>query len=579
MTHSALIQDTHAGGWWEFLDPLAIVRAEYLEEVLPALQEVERRVEQEGLWAVGYVAYEAGPAFDPGIAARAKGETPLLWMGLYRPPQLIRSPAPAPDERIPHYQWHPSVDKAAYGRAITRIRELIANGDTYQVNYTLRLRAPAEEDPFALFLRMVHANDPAHAAYLDCGRFVVCSASPELFFSLDQGLLTSRPMKGTAGRGLWPAQDAAKAGELEKSLKNRAENVMIVDMVRNDMGRIAQVGSVQATRLFELERYPTVWQLTSTVSARCDAPLGEIFRALFPPASITGAPKARASEIIAELETTPRGVYTGCIGYIAPGRRMKFNVAIRTATLYRETHSVEYGVGGGIVWDSTTQAEYQECLLKARIVTDTPPPFSLLETLLWEPDCGWFLLDAHLTRLSASANYLGARVDLPLVRVRLDTLARDFDRTPQRVRLLVARDGGISCEAAPLVTSSEPVRLRIGAAPIDRANPFLYNKTTYRKIYDEAKASQPDCDDVILWNTSSQVTETTIANLVVDLDDRTLTPPIECGLLPGIFRAHLLACGEIEEAIITLEDLRRATRIRVINSVRRWREAELVDSA
>jgi para-aminobenzoate synthetase / 4-amino-4-deoxychorismate lyase len=578
MTHSALIQDSHAGGWREFVDPLAIIRAERLEEVLPALQDIERRVEQDGLWAVGYVAYEAGPAFDPAIAAREKGATPLLWMGLYRPPGLIQLPAPASNERIPHYQWQPSVDKAAYGCAITQIRTLIANGDTYQVNYTLRLRAPAEEDPRALFLRMVHANDPAHAAYLDCGRFVVCSASPELFFSLEQGLLTSRPMKGTAGRGLWPAQDAAKASELEKSLKNRAENVMIVDMVRNDLGRIAQVGSVDTPRLFELERYPTVWQLTSTVTARCNAPLGDIFRALFPPASITGAPKARASEIIADLETTPRGVYTGCIGYIAPGRRMKFNVAIRTATLDRETRSVEYGVGGGIVWDSTTQAEYEECLLKARIVTDTPPPFSLLETLLWEPAAGWFLLDEHLGRLGASANYLGARVDLSLVRARLNTLARDLDQTSQRVRLLVARDGSVSCEAAQLVTSSEPVRLRIAAAPIDRANPFLYNKTTYRKIYDEAKASQPDCDDVILWNTAQEVTETTIANLVVDLDGRALTPPIECGLLPGIFRAHLLARGEIEEAKITLEDLRRAERIRVINSVRRWRNAELVSA-
>jgi aminodeoxychorismate synthase component I len=347
------------------------------------------------------LSYEAGPAFDTGIRSRPPSDVPLLWMGLYSEPQLVQLPDRSPAVEVPRYRWNPSVARDEYERAITRIRELISAGETYQVNYTLRLRAPSEEDPFTLFLRMVHANRPLHSAYLDCGRFVVCSASPELFFRLDRGVLTSRPMKGTAGRGLSPAQDREKGAELRQSQKNRAENIMIVDMVRNDFGRVAQIGSVRVPRLFELERYPTVWQMTSTVTARSSATPCEILQALFPPASITGAPKAHTTAIIAGLETTPRGVYTGCIGYIAPGRRANFNVAIRTATVDRDAGSVEYGVGGGIVWDSTSQSEYEECLLKARIVTDTPPPFSLLETLLWEPGASWFLLDGHLQRLAA----------------------------------------------------------------------------------------------------------------------------------------------------------------------------------
>ncbi|MEO8164175.1 MAG: aminodeoxychorismate synthase component I [Betaproteobacteria bacterium] len=376
-----LIQDTEAGGWREFRDARDIIVITHPEEVLPALQNIERRVQSKGLWAAGFISYEAGPAFDPAIRSRPPSELPLLWMGLFGPPQLIQLPEIPSSATVPHYEWTPSITRGEYEQAISRIRQLISAGDTYQVNYTLRLRARLEEAPWALFLRMVHANQPRHSAYLDCGRFVVCSASPELFFRLDAGRLTSRPMKGTAARGLSPQWDQEKSIELRQSQKNRAENLMVVDMVRNDFGRIAHVGSVQVPQLFELERYPTLWQLTSTVTAHSSATVCEIMQALFPAASITGAPKTHTTGIISELETTPRGVYTGCIGFIAPGRSAQFNVAIRTATVDRADDCVEYGVGGGIVWDSTSQSEYEECLLKARIVTDTPPDFALLETL------------------------------------------------------------------------------------------------------------------------------------------------------------------------------------------------------
>jgi len=572
---SSLIQDAAAGGWWQFRAAREIVVATRVDDVLDALRHTESRVNRDGSWAAGFISYEAGPAFDPAIRARPPGDLPLLWLGLYDEPRLVQLPQPATTGVVPQYRWQPSVDRDHYDRAIAQIRALIAAGDTYQVNYTLRLRAPSVEDPFALFLRMCHANEPRHGAYLECGRFIICSASPELFLQLAGNTLTSRPMKGTTGRGLWLAQDEAAAQRLGQSLKDRAENVMIVDMVRNDLGRISTIGSVRVPNLFELERYPTLWQMTSTVTAQASGSLCDILRALFPPASITGAPKARTTEIIAELETTPRGVYTGCIGYLAPGRRAQFNVAIRTAAVDLERRSVEYGVGGGVVWDSTSQGEYEECLLKARIVTGVLPEFSLLETLLWEPGSGYLLLEEHLRRLAESARYFGMAVDLVGIRHRLAAVAHEFPAQSQRVRLTVDRAGRVSLEAAPLLDATAPqlVRLAIAPAPINSLNPFLYHKTTHRKVYDDARATCIDCDDIVLWNENGDVTETTIANIVIERDGEMVTPPVESGLLPGVYRGLLLAQGKVREARVTLDDLCEARRICVVNSVRRCRRA------
>jgi len=579
MLSGSLIQDPAAGGWWRFSEPRKVLVAARLEEVLPMLSEAQDRVDRDGLWAAGYLSYEAGPAFDPAIAARASGPTPLLWFALYPKPQLVHLADRALAAPMPKYAWAPSVARDEYHRSIARIRELISAGDTYQVNYTLRLRAPMEEEPMELFLRMVHANDPAYSAYIDCGRSVVCSASPELFLRLDGDSLMSRPMKGTAGRGLWLAQDERKAEALRQSAKNRAENIMIVDMVRSDIGRIAAVGSVRASKLFSLERYPTVWQLTSTVTARTGAALPEVLKALFPPASITGAPKARATQIIAEFESTPRGVYTGCIGYIAPGRRAQFNVAIRTAVFDLEARTIEYGVGGGIVWDSTSESEYEECLLKARIVTDAPPEFSMLETMRWEPGSGYWLLEEHLKRLADSSHYLGVKLDPRAVRDRLAELAADLPAAPHRVRLVVDRAGAVLCEPTLLATpaGADPVRLAVALRPVSSSSPFLYNKTTYRRMYDEAMTGRNGCDDVVLWNERGEITETTIYNLVVESNGALVTPAVECGVLPGVYRGALLAQGRIREAVLTLQDLRRAGRLFVVNSVRGWRPAILVD--
>ena len=362
--------------WLRFQEPRAVVHASLPDEVAPALSEIETAVRRERLYAAGFLAYEAAPAFDPSFLAHAPSDVPLLWFGLYEAP-LVTGAAPfhslsgdyREDSADPFSvgPWTASVSPDLYEQAFDRIKYHIARGDTYQVNYTFRLRAPFHGSPEALFTHLARAQKDGHAAFINTGRHIVCSASPELFFQLDGDRLISRPMKGTRRRGD-PRQDSRQAELLRASEKDRAENLMIVDMVRNDMGRIAEIGSVSVPSLFDIECYPTVYQMTSTVESRTQAGFPEIMGALFPCASITGAPKIRTMEIIRSCEPDPRGIYTGCIGYYGPNRQALFNVAIRTAVVKRAENCVEYGVGGGIVWDSDCALEYQECNDKARIL-------------------------------------------------------------------------------------------------------------------------------------------------------------------------------------------------------------------
>jgi len=299
-------------------------------------------------------------------------------------------------------------------------------------------------------------------------------------------------------------------------------------------------------------------------------------QALFPAASVTGAPKIRTMQIIRELEPEPRGIYTGCIGYLAPGRKARFNVAIRTVTINRAAGQAEYGVGGGIVWDSTTDGEYAECRTKAAILTTEIPYFDLLETILHETGRGWFLLARHLERLRQSATYFDFVIDLDAIEKQLNNLAESFLGGSHRVRLCIGRRGKISLEAAALPLGEEAItrrRLMLAANPIDVNDVFLYHKTTCRDIYDSAFAARGECDDVVLWNAEGQITETTIANLVVEKNGRLVTPPLTCGLLAGVYRDHLLNTGEIVEEVITIEDLRNTSRVFAINSVRRWMPA------
>jgi para-aminobenzoate synthetase / 4-amino-4-deoxychorismate lyase len=581
MRGEVVLQTQSPAGWLRFTNPIEIVSTFTLEEVLPALRRVEELVTTRSVYAAGFIAYEAAPAFDPILRVRAATPLPLLWFGLYAqvepltdPPQHDRSP-----DLIG--SWTPTVTWPEYERAISTVRDRIADGRTYQVNYTYRLRAPFNGDPWSFFVTLARKQPVGYAAYLDIGSHVICSASPELFFRLNGRTVLSKPMKGTAPRGKTLAADRAQMEWLQQSEKNRAENVMIVDMIRNDLGRIAEIGSVQVPQLFEIERYPTVLHMTSTVIARTDASFTQIMAALFPCASITGAPKVSTMRFIADLETTPRGVYTGTIGYLAPNRIAQFNVAIRTAAIDRAAGQAEYGVGGGIVWDSDAADEYRECEIKARVLTGSPIEFELLEALLWSPTDGYFLLDRHVARLTDSAAYFDFPFDQAALIDRLEEVRRSFPAVDHKVRVALNRSGEFSITATALsdIPRSPVQRVALARNPIDSNDVFLYHKTSRRAVYDRARTEQPGCDDAILWNERGEITESCSANIVIDLNGERVTPPIESGLLGGTFRSELLAQGQIAERVITIEMLRAARRMWLINSVRKWMDVVLIDNA
>ncbi len=452
------------------------------------------------------------------------------------------------------------------------------------MNFTLRMLATVKGDPRGLYRDLCFAQRGAYAAYLDLGRYRVLSASPELFFRIDGERITTRPMKGTAPRGRWLAEDERIRASLQGSVKDRAENAMIVDLLRNDLGRIARDGSVAWSDVFDAERYETIWQLTSTVDAdlRPRTTLLDAFRALFPSGSVTGAPKVRTMDLIAELEAAERGVYCGTVGYLAPagtaGPRARFNVAIRTVVCDADSGSAVYGVGGGITWDSRAQGEYGEVLAKARVLTARRPEFRLLESLLHDPDAGYRRLDEHVDRLRASATYFAFGFDEASVRRSLVGAATRYVGKPTKVRLLLDRHGRVETGAAPIAASREPVRLAIDRDhPVDPTDVMLFHKTTLRDRYDDAALRHPDADDVILVNDRSEVTESTRANVAVRIDGRWWTPPLTAGLLPGCERAALVRDGTLGERTISVDELMDGEAIAVLSSVRPWREAVLVD--
>ncbi len=564
-THSA------APGPLYFQQPRHTWCVHCLEDVRPALREVAAAAEA-GQWAAGFLAYEAAPAFDPAFAVHAPGTLPLLWFGLYDAPE---APPAWPAATAGPQGWTPRIPPRQYEAALRRIRAHLAAGDTYQVNYTFPLDAEFDGDPAAWFATLDSAQPAAYSAYLDLGRHALCSVSPECFFTLEGDQLTSRPMKGTRPRSPSSAHDDAVARELAACEKDRAENVMIVDMIRNDLGRVCRAGSVHVPELFAVERYDTVWQMTSTVRGSSDAPLDAIFAALFPCASVTGAPKVETMRIIHKLEPAARGAYCGAIGWVGPGRRAAFSVGIRTATVDREARHATYPVGSGVTWDSQTAAEYEECLSKAVVVRRPRPAFRLLETLRYED--GFARLDGHLARLQQSAAYFGYACDPARVRDALSAATAPLNGGAWRVRLLLARDGQPTVETHPH-TDGPDWRVGLAPQPVDPEDPFLYHKTTHRSVYRQALASRPDCDDVLLYTPDGHLTETCLGNVVLDLDGHLLTPPVAQGLLAGVMRGELLAEGRVTEAPLTLAHLEHARAIYVCNAVRGLRAVHFVKS-
>ena len=537
-----------------------------------------------GQHAAGFLAYELGFIFEERLLGSLPqpGTTPLLWLGLYDAPERLT--AAEVDRRLAAsggtgkaLDIVPRIDEAAYGVAFDRVKALIAAGDTYQVNLTFKADFRLEGEPVALYRELVRKQPVAYGALINTGTQWILSRSPELFVSSRDGMLAARPMKGTLKRGRTLAEDAAGRAALAADEKNRAENLMIVDLLRNDLGRIAEIGSVKVTDLFTVETYSTLHTMTSGISARRRAGVGttDLLANLFPCGSITGAPKLRAMEIIHEVEAGPRGVYTGSIGHFAPNGDLTLNVAIRTSVIDADGNG-EIGIGGGIVADSTAADEYREALLKMAFFTDPAQPVTLIETLLWDRQDGFALLDRHLDRMAESARYFSLPFDRATVRALLESQSFPADRMRVRLTLDVS---GPAVTSAPLPPNPPVFRFAIAPERLDSRSLWLMHKTTIRAFYDEPRQrahAELDVDEVVFRNERGELTEGSITNLFVERGGILLTPPLTSGLLPGTLRAELLASGKAEEQILTLADLETAEAIWLGNSVRGLMRAEWI---
>jgi len=553
-----------------FRNPVEVVTATRAPDVTEALTRVQRAVD-DGKWAAGYLAYEAADAFDPALTTHPPGPLPVLWFGIYD--EASRARLPASDGAVyTAAALCPALDAERYGAAVTRIREAIAAGALYQANFTFPMNGAFHGDPFAWWRDHAAVNGAQYTAYLNLGRYHIASLSPELFFALDGNRLMCRPMKGTRSRGRWPEEDAELRDALARSEKDRAENIMIVDLIRNDLGRIADFGSVSVPERFTVEPYDAVWQMTSTVTATTNVGVSDIFGAWFPSGSVTGAPKIETMRRLRELEQGPRGVYCGAIGYWGPGRQARFNVAIRTATIDTESDTMRYDIGSGITWDSEAAGEYDECLAKAHRIERARPAFELLETIAYDGE-GFVLLERHLDRMAASAAYFGYPFDRDAVNAEIQAAA--YDDQALRVRVLLSMDGRARIESTPLVAWT-PKTIGLAAVHVDSSNRFLYHKTTHRVVYHRARATRPECDEAILVNERGELTEGAYTNIALTLDGQRYTPPIECGLLPGVYRAELIARGDLLERVLTPADLKRAEIVEVMNSVRGLTRVTLV---
>jgi len=570
-------------------DPLEIICARRVEEVEAALTRADEALAS-GRYLAGWVAFEAAAAFEPRIAAaleRCPAE-PLVWLGVFEAPQrlssrqteaLIEQAMGGTARRGEIAGCGLSVDECTYRRVFESIQEAIAAGDVYQLNYTFPAELDMAGDLLALYRRLRASQPVAFGAYIDTGETQVLSLSPELFLRSRNGRLEARPMKGTAGRGRTLTEDQAAAESLRADDKSRAENLMIVDLLRNDLSRIAEPGSVTTPELFTVETYPTVLQMTSSVTARRAAKTGfsDLLRALFPCGSVTGAPKLRAIELIGALETHPRGIYTGAIGWADPDGDLCLSVPIRTLVKQRD-QGPRMGIGSGIVADSRAEAEYAECRLKARFLTSEPSDPALIETMGWTPEGGYRYLRHHLARLEASAAYLGYRCALEEVRQRLEVFARPLE-TAMTVRLLLDRRGDISLAARPLEPWPTRVRLALRELEIDPEDMLLRHKTTQRDHYEAPLAAlhaSGTADEAVFVDPDGRLTEGARSTLFVERAGRLLTPPLSAGILPGVLRQVLIERGAAHETELTRQDLFESDAVFVGNAARGLGRATVV---
>jgi para-aminobenzoate synthetase / 4-amino-4-deoxychorismate lyase len=585
-----------------FSDPVSVLVAQRRDEIPRVFAEIETAL-SEGYYVCGYFGYECGYYFEPTAGSASESQDlPLLWLGVYRPPLIFDHLQGRFEGEISpglaRYEVHPetsqilnpvinpdslpfalSISREEYCAKVLRAQEYIGAGDSYQVNFTDRVTFPMLASGEETFAALLEQQPVAYSAFLNLGERQILSFSPELFFRIQDGRIATRPMKGTMSRGLDAKEDARAALLLQEDGKNRSEHVMIVDLLRNDLGRICTMGSVEVEDIFTVERYETLLQMTSTISGTLRPGISyyEIFRGLFPSGSITGAPKVRTMQIIRELETQPRGVYTGAIGFISPHGASVFNVAIRT--LVAQNGDASVGVGGGVVADSDPMEEYRECLLKASFLTRARHEFQLIETMLWDGE--FRLLPLHLRRLEASASYFSFDFDRETVEARLRQLAASFDSDElYRVRLLLARSGELTLTSQIFLPEPPKGLIDISTQRTSSTDMFFRHKTTRRALYDKeyAEAHAAGLDDAIFLNERGEVTEGAISNVFVERSGMMLTPPLACGVLDGVYRRHLLETrGNITEQALTIDDLRAADAIYLCNAIRGIYEVKLLD--
>ena len=564
--------------------PARVLVAHHIDEVKPVLEAVHAAAEA-GHWCVGHVRYEAAPAFDAALQVHA-ADGPLVWFEVHDGAPSAWPSAQAAGPAEARATWLPTLARPDFDAAIARIHQAIGDGELYQVNYTAPWMGTVTGEGAALFDALLRAQPGGYAACFTAGEEQVLSVSPELFFdwqaSAAGGSILARPMKGTAARGATPALDVAAAERLRASPKERAENVMIVDLLRNDLSRIAEPHTVRVPELFHTQALPTVWQMTSDVQARTRTGLRlpDVFAALFPCGSVTGAPKVRAMQLIRELERQPRGIYCGAIGVVRPdghgGIAATFNVPIRTVVM-RGTQA-RCSIGSGITASAEAGAEWQEWLHKQAFLARASEPFEVLETLALVD--GVYRHQAeHLARMAEAAQHFGYPWQPAAVHACLQSLAAQHGRGPWRVRLLLDRFGQPRAEAFALQPTATPVRLQLATRPLAEAHGEWVRFKTTRRAHYAAFAPAPGSGifDTVLFNAEGEITESTFGNLAMQMDDgRWLTPPLACGLLPGVGRAVALREGRVQEGVVRVQDLHRVRRWAFINSLRGWLDAELV---
>jgi para-aminobenzoate synthetase / 4-amino-4-deoxychorismate lyase len=573
-----------------FVDPAEILCARRPDEIADVFGRLEDALRR-GRYVAGYASYDCGALAEIGTAdERATG--PLLWFGVYErvfvfdhrrgqfegeAPSLGEAEARAEEARDEIRPIGVAMSASEHASRVAAIHDYIRAGDTYQVNLTTNVELEYSGSPVGLFSGLGRQQRVAYSAFINDGVRSILSFSPELFYRAEAGRITTRPMKGTAARGRNLEEDERISDWLATDAKNRSENVMIVDLLRNDLGRVCEFGTVSVDELFATEKYETVWQMTSTVRGKLRADLSqvEVFKHLFPCGSVTGAPKLRTMEIIRELEQGPRDVYTGAIGYFAPNGNATFNVAIRTLVL--ESGRGKMGIGSGIVIDSIAEREYDECKLKANFLTEKSPEFELIEALLW--DGKYRLLSMHMDRLESSARYFDFVFDRELIIGRLDEYESALRAgTKYKVRLLLNRTGSVVIGGASIQSSASTGKVVLASERTSSTDRFLFHKTTNREKYDrlQREVARLGYDDVLFMNERDEITEGAISNVFIVVGDRWYTPPLDCGVLPGIFRQHILETNDAaSEKVFRLEDLKEADAIYICNAVRGLREVVL----